>query len=640
MNPELDIDTYELRVRWSRPVAPDVAGRALENLIRLALELHEPCDVSFVVEAGGNSEPKAAICVRAIDGEHARHAAELLRHAALGLVPFVGFSEPEPHRRRPPSFDEPEWSLDVLPGVGRSTLHTVSPPWRVAVDARHRTEMSVELVSIDTEPLDDTPTVECRVSLRGHPSMVPIVAAMIAEETPSQQRIIARLGAPRRVTVPLPVVAHLASTSARMPGVWPPTPRTATDRLTRAMLESTPPHSVIFGGSGQGKTTFLEHVVRAALAVDHVSMSLPPADRHVVAVLCPTGDAGGGGAELQPTRALPFEAIDFGDTEMPPRFNVCQAPAWVTPQEHVGDLLEVIAASWDGELTSMMFGPVGRLYLRSVLAPVVLDPAGAWPITDAVPVFTRDSIPEHIEEALQRIGSDEVRDALRRARLAAKNDRDHQLGPWVISKLEPLVGSARVRRIVDHRHSSVDLGRLATGVSLIVSAPASILGEEGSSVLLGLLLGHIHQLARVLDPAERPRVTIVIDEAHRFPRAILRTMLAESRKFGVILATQGPTSLDSATLSAVLSNCGTVATFRIGADDAQVLSRQFPRVRAQDLTQLASRVMAVSQGDEDYICEGGGPIVDPNDREALTDAHRASAHHPSKPSITLWYCRV
>jgi hypothetical protein len=74
---------------------------------------------------------------------------------------------------------------------------------------------------------------------------------------------------------------------------------------------------------------------------------------------------------------------------------------------------------------------------------------------------------------------------------------------------------------------------------------------------------------------------------------------------------------------AVLTNCGTIATFRTGALDAALLDGKFPAITTGQMQRLAQHQMAVTFGDRDVLCQTDPPLVDIDDDD-LDYLHRAS----------------
>ena len=91
---------------------------------------------------------------------------------------------------------------------------------------------------------------------------------------------------------------------------------------------------------------------------------------------------------------------------------------------------------------------------------------------------------------------------------------------------------------------------------------------------------------------ERSDFTLIVDEFQSFATASFASILSEARKFNLslIVAHQYVKQLDEAVADAVFGNVGTLITFRVGADDAELLEKEFmPDFTAQDLVNLGFR---------------------------------------------------
>ncbi|MEM9063104.1 MAG: hypothetical protein AAGD13_21795 [Pseudomonadota bacterium] len=96
---------------------------------------------------------------------------------------------------------------------------------------------------------------------------------------------------------------------------------------------------------------------------------------------------------------------------------------------------------------------------------------------------------------------------------------------------------------------------------------------------------------------ERRAFFLYIDEFHNFTTGALAGMLSELRNFrvGLVLAHQHASQLDGQLLNAILGNVGTLLLFRVGATDAEALSRQLAAEvpTARDLSNLGNRELVV-----------------------------------------------
>ncbi len=82
---------------------------------------------------------------------------------------------------------------------------------------------------------------------------------------------------------------------------------------------------------------------------------------------------------------------------------------------------------------------------------------------------------------------------------------------------------------------------------------------------------------------------LIVDEFQNFITDSFAELLAEARKYGLalVVAHQHLSQLDPELTSALLGNCGSLITFRVGAEDAEVLAREFePELSGRDLVRL------------------------------------------------------
>lgn len=132
-----------------------------------------------------------------------------------------------------------------------------------------------------------------------------------------------------------------------------------------------------------------------------------------------------------------------------------------------------------------------------------------------------------------------------------------------------------------------------TGKILLVNLAKGELTAENSR-FLGMIL-----MAKLMDAAmsrggvperERRQFNLYVDEFQSLATSSFVTLASEARKFGLslVLANQFLTQIhDSQILQAVFGNVGTVVSFRLGQDDAEMLERKFyPVFNRFDLANL------------------------------------------------------
>lgn len=164
------------------------------------------------------------------------------------------------------------------------------------------------------------------------------------------------------------------------------------------------------------------------------------------------------------------------------------------------------------------------------------------------------------------------------------------------NKLGALLADPTLRRVlveppIDLRFRSLmDEGRV-----LLVNLSKGRLGEDATLLLGGLLVSTLGLAAFTrsdADQASRRPFFLYVDEFQSFTTLAFVNMMSELRKFGVglTLAHQHLNQLEPEIRHAVLGNAGTLIAFRVGAEDAGYLAKEFqPTFEVEDLINLPNR---------------------------------------------------
>ena len=162
------------------------------------------------------------------------------------------------------------------------------------------------------------------------------------------------------------------------------------------------------------------------------------------------------------------------------------------------------------------------------------------------------------------------------------------------NKVGQFVSAPLIRNIIGQVSSKIDMREIMDNKKiLIVNLSKGRIGED-NSMLLGALLITKLQLAamsRVDIPEEqRQDFFLYVDEFQNFATESFATILSEARKYrlDLILGHQYITQMTEEVRDAVFGNIGTLVTFRIGAEDAEFLEKEFdPEFLANDLVNSA-----------------------------------------------------
>jgi type IV secretory pathway TraG/TraD family ATPase VirD4 len=164
------------------------------------------------------------------------------------------------------------------------------------------------------------------------------------------------------------------------------------------------------------------------------------------------------------------------------------------------------------------------------------------------------------------------------------------------NKIGAFLADPLMRRILTEPKEAISLRRIMDeGKVLLVNLGKGRIGEDSSALLGGLLVTTIGLAAfsrADVQPDARKDFFVYVDEFQAFTTLAVANMLSELRKYRVSLAMghQYLHQLEPEIRHAVLGNAGTVISFRLGAEDAGYISREFDGVfQAGDLLNLPNR---------------------------------------------------
>jgi len=161
------------------------------------------------------------------------------------------------------------------------------------------------------------------------------------------------------------------------------------------------------------------------------------------------------------------------------------------------------------------------------------------------------------------------------------------------NKVGQFISSPLIRNIIGQVTSSIDMRKIMDEKKILIMNLSKGRVGEDSSRLLGALLITKLQLAamsRVDTPEEkRNDFYLYVDEFQNFATQSFISVLSEARKYrlALILGHQYITQMEEEVRDAVFGNVGTLISFRVGAEDAEWLEKEFtPEFLATDIVNL------------------------------------------------------
>ena len=189
----------------------------------------------------------------------------------------------------------------------------------------------------------------------------------------------------------------------------------------------------------------------------------------------------------------------------------------------------------------------------------------------------------------------------------------HEFGQWnekqvnesiapVLNKVGAFTANPIIRNIIGQPKSSFDVRRIMDeGKILVVNLSKGLIGEDNAGILGAFLVTKVQLAAMsrsdIPDVANRRPFYLYVDEFQNFATDSFAVILSEARKYGLNLtvANQYISQMTDSVRDAVFGNVGTTISFRVSADDAPLLVKQFePTFEAQDLLQMNNRNFVIS----------------------------------------------
>ena len=174
--------------------------------------------------------------------------------------------------------------------------------------------------------------------------------------------------------------------------------------------------------------------------------------------------------------------------------------------------------------------------------------------------------------------------------------RNEAIAP-IQNKVGQFLSTAIIRNVLGQPKSTIDIfSMMNEGKIFLVNVSKGRIGEDNSALLGGMIITKIQLAAmeRVRIPEdERKDFYLYVDEFQNFATDSFANILSEARKYrlNLTVAHQYTAQLEnkdgSKVRDAVFGNIGTMIIFRVGADDADFLEKEFePEFTAQDLVNL------------------------------------------------------
>ena len=332
-------------------------------------------------------------------------------------------------------------------------------------------------------------------------------------------------------------------------------------------------HVYVIGKTGTGKSTLLE-----AMALQDLDCG------NGFALIDPHGDLVERVADrIPPKRLLDAVYLDAADPTQPYGYN----PLRHVRQDRIAlvasGLMEVFAKMWPEA-----WGVRMEHILRNVLMALLEQPQAT--MQDVLRIIGDKAYRKSIAASVK---NETVRTFLQKEfEHFTFGYRADGIAP-IQNKVGAFLADPLLNRIITAPKQELHIRRIMDeGRVLLVNLAKGRIGEDSSSLLGALLvttIGLAGYSRADSTPESRRDFFVYIDEFQSFTTLALANMLSEMRKYrlGFTVAHQYLHQLEPDVRHAVLGNAATIVAFRVGAEDAPYLAREFTETFDEaDLVQL------------------------------------------------------
>ncbi len=329
-------------------------------------------------------------------------------------------------------------------------------------------------------------------------------------------------------------------------------------------------HVYTVGQTGTGKSTLLSNMVISDIKNGKGVAVVDPHGELVDEIL----------GNIPEARFKDVVVFEPGDLEKPLGLNMLEYDP--SRPEQKTFIVNEMQSIFNRLFTAETMGPMFEQYMRNALLLLMDDPNEKATLMEVPRVFTDI---EYRKRLLAKATNPTVVDFW--SKEAAKAGGDASLAnmtPYITSKFNNFIANDYMRPIIGQPSSSLNFRKsMDEGQILLVNLSKGKIGDINAGLLGMVVVGKIllAALSRTDVPeAQRKDFNLYIDEFQNFTTDSIATILSEARKYrlNLVVAHQFVAQLTEKIRDAVFGNVGSQVVFRVGAEDAKFLLKQFEPV--------------------------------------------------------------
>jgi hypothetical protein len=238
-------------------------------------------------------------------------------------------------------------------------------------------------------------------------------------------------------------------------------------------------------------------------------------------------------------------------------------------------------------------GPMFEQYFRNAVLLVMDDPESGNTLLDVSRVLANKTFRElKLSKCKNPIVTQFWREVAEKAGGEASLAN---IVPYITSKFDVFLSNDIMRPIIAQENSTINFREIMDNKKiLLVNLSKGRLGDINANLIGLIIVGKILMAAlsrvdAVTTGKTLPPFYLYIDEFQNITTDSISTILSEARKYKLSLniAHQFIAQLEEGIRDSVFGNVGSIAAFRVGAEDAEYLEKQFsPVFTAKDIMSI------------------------------------------------------
>ncbi|HEY4473716.1 MAG TPA: type IV secretory system conjugative DNA transfer family protein [Candidatus Paceibacterota bacterium] len=343
-------------------------------------------------------------------------------------------------------------------------------------------------------------------------------------------------------------------------------------------------HFYTIGQTGTGKTSFLKNMIIQDIQNGEGLCFIDPHGVDILEIL----------SCIPKERYDDVIYFDPAYTARPMGLNMLEFdPRYPEQKTFVVDEMFKIFKKLYGDVPEA-FGPIFEQYFRNATLLVLEDPESGSTLLDISRVLSDD---DFRALKLSRCRNPVVKHFWEDIAENVRGEGDlRNIVPYITSKFDIFIANEIMRPIVGQQHSAFNFKDVMDKKKiLLVNLSKGRLGDLNANLLGLVLVGKIlmSALARTDYLYQNPPpFYLYMDEFQNVTTDTIATILSEARKYrlSLTMAHQFIKQLEEKIKNAVFGNVGSMAVFRVGAEDAEFLKTQFePTFGVSDMLHIENR---------------------------------------------------